>query len=233
MKENDAQDAGQKTDGAGDQEEARTSKQRDPSTCSSNGTTADKPLGYGGESDSFEGKDDRPYDDDDDDDDDDNASTGPRFPIRRSQRDRFFAVYNLLQRIVEALWDNIRRVEMAEDEASACLVHHFWQEAARLKGTEKIVLPRLLVEPEGWWVKLADADNSGGGGGRGDAGRDTEGASGSDNGHTVTGGRMGRRKSMLCRASVPDDLLWDDAVSQWRLDLGLAVDEKGRRRLKI
>lgn len=153
---------------------------------------------------------------------------GAQFKITRSQLNRVLACNRILNRLNTGLVKNIHRIEAEENELSSQTIQHFWREAARLNGTEKIKSLRVMEREmaiSGWWED--------------ESSRESIGISVPALGNTnKTAGSVARAaprppSSPLQNPIEPDDLLWEDQVQQWRLDMGRLMDDQGRRYVKI
>ena len=151
---------------------------------------------------------------------------GTRFKITRSQLNRVLDCDRTLNRLNAGLVKNIHRIEEEENELSSQTIQHFWREAARLNGTEKIKSLRVMereTASSGWWE-----DEPSGGGNSVLALGNTNNVAGSE-----VGTALRPPSSPLQNPIKSDDLLWDDQVQQWRLDMGRLMDDQGRRYVKI
>lgn len=153
---------------------------------------------------------------------------GPRFKITRAQLNRLRTCDRILKRLNNGLVKNINRIEKEEKELSSQTISHFWGEAARLKGTEKIKSLRSMereMANSGWWEDEPSREDT----------EDTVQVLGNMENAARPVPKPSPRKpsSPLHRQLQPDDMLWDDEKSKWHLDMGRLMDDQGKRYLKI
>lgn len=149
----------------------------------------------------------------------------PQHKITRSQLNQMLACDRVLDRIKAGLVKNIHRIKADENELFSQTIQHLWNEAARLNGTEKIKTLRVIdreLKAGNWWEGgKASGDSSGSQDGK-------QNAAGS-----IAGASLRLPCSPLQNLVKPGDLLWDDEVQQWRLNMGRLMDGKGRRCVKL
>lgn len=153
---------------------------------------------------------------------------GPNFKITRAQLNRVHTCDRILKRLNNGLVKNINRIEKEEKELHSQTISHFWFEAARLKGTEKVKSLRSMereMANSGWWEDEPSNESTG----------DTvqvpgkvENAAG-----PVAKPTLRKPSSPLHKQLQPDDMLWEDEKSKWQLDMGRLMDDQGIRYLKI